>query len=561
MDHSSVIRSLLVGNTYIHTNLEYKRAMLRGYMASIGIVVGIAYCLLDFRSGLMGAFPYYVIVVALSLLTIILNRKQHFQSANFLFLITFNLIIFLFAASDVQRTGMHMFFVCISISAFALFGATKFRYAFFFSGVSLTLFILTYLVNFSISSAMVFNESYISISTFINFLIALVTCVIIVYSLIAMNDHSERELMHTANELRKSRERNDMVIEAVNAGIYEWRTGEKTIFISTTWKKLLGYEAHELRDIDFDFYYSIIHPDDYALVQQVMNTHLKDKKPYSNETRLFTKEGEYRWFLDSGHTKFDEQGQHLITVGSIIDIHERKKTEDKIWRQNELLTKTNKELDQFVYSVSHDLRAPLSSILGLTNIYNLSSTQEEKESIVKMINGRTITLDNFIAEILDYSRNARTEIKTQRVKILEVVSEVLTALSYMNGLDKVKVEIQIDAALEIKTDRQRLKIILNNLIGNAVKYSDPAKESFIHIHSRKQDNQVSITIKDNGIGIQPEHQGKIFDMFYQAHEQANGSGLGLYIVSEAIQRLNGKVSVQSAYTQGSTFIVALPSKP
>ncbi len=533
--------------------------MLRGYMATIAILVGMVYSVMDYRSGMTHGYPYYAMIILLSLLTIALNHQHYFQAANLLFLVTINFVILLFAGTDVHHTGIHLFFVCASISAFALLGFKKFHLAFAFTTVSLLLFILSYVGHFSILPPMPFNEAYLATNFILNFLVALVTSVLIVHSLISINHHSEQELMRTADELRKSRERNDMVIEAVNAGIYEWRTGEKTIFISATWKKLLGYEVHELRDVDFDFYYSIIHPEDYVLVQQTMTKHFADKKPYNNETRLLTKLGEYRWFLDNGHTKFDVQGDQLVTVGSIIDIHERKNAEEKIRRQNELLVKANKELDHFVYSVSHDLRAPLSSILGLTNIYTLSATPEEKESIVKMINGRTVTLDNFIAEILDYSRNARTEVKVQGVNVVGIISEVLAELSYMNGFEAVKVEIHVDIALEIKTDRKRLKIILNNLIGNAIKYSDPAKESVVDILVSQDEKSFNICIQDNGIGIKPEHLTKIFDMFYQAHAHAQGSGLGLYIVSEAAQRLKGSITVQSEYTKGSVFTLTLPT--
>src|SRR5262249_47972615 len=158
-------------------------------------------------------------------------------------------------------------------------------------------------------------------------------------------------------------------------------------------------------------------------VKQGMEEHMQTRKAYRTEVRLKKKNGTYSWFHDSGNTKFDEHGAPMITVGSIFDINERKIAEEKIILQNHLLAKANKELDQFVYSVSHDLRAPLSSILGLANVFALSDDGAEKENIIRLIRERANTLDTFIREILDYSRNARTALKIQQVNIVDLVNE------------------------------------------------------------------------------------------------------------------------------------------
>lgn len=552
------IRNLLVGESHIESRLKYKNALLRGYMAIIAMAVGFAYMLIDYFNDLSMNIPYYIIVILLSVVTILLNRRNQFHAANLLFLITLNLLIFLFASRDHYRTGIYQFYICVSLSAFALLGFRNIRSAFLFSGISLALFLLSFWGNITLLPPILHDEAYIDLNFAINFLVAQVTSVLIVYFLIDINHRSESDLIMTTVELQKSRERNEMVVEAVNAGIYEWQHREKAVLVSPTWKKLLGYEEHELQEINMNFYFSALHPDHHEQVQRTLEEHMKSGKPFSNEVRLRTKQGEYVWFVDNGITRFDDKGQPLITVGSIINVNDRKQAEERILEQNELLVKTNKELDQFVYSVSHDLRAPLSSILGLTNVFTLTEDHAEKESLVRLINERANTLDLFIREILDYSRNTRTELKIKPVKIHHLVDEVLETLAHMNGLDKMKVEIEIPTEMEVLTDRERIKIILGNMVSNAIKYSDPGKMSFMNIRSERNGEHWSLAIRDNGVGIKKEHHERIFEMFYQAHEHSQGSGLGLYIVTEAVQRLNGNIRVESEYGKGSTFTCQFP---
>ncbi len=239
-------------------------------------------------------------------------------------------------------------------------------------------------------------------------------------------------------------------------------------------------------------------------------------------------------------------------------LSQNRDSEQSLIEQNELLGKANKELDHFVYSVSHDLRAPLSSILGLTNIYRLSTDENEKAAIVKMITERANVLDNFIAEVLDYSRNARVELKLEPVNVKDLVDEVITGMLHMHGEQEVAIDTQIEPGLIVSTDRERIKVILNNLVSNAIHYRDTGKKSTIVISSSIMAENWIMVIKDNGIGIKKEHHEKIFDMFYKAHDRAHGTGLGLYIVKETAQRLGADIQVESEHAVGSTFTVRVP---
>lgn len=226
--------------------------------------------------------------------------------------------------------------------------------------------------------------------------------------------------------------------------------------------------------------------------------------------------------------------------------------------QNLELTKTNEELDRFVYSASHDLRSPLSSIKGLVNVFGLDNDGKKEEYLPKIID-RIGTMDKFIKEITDYSRNSRVQVSLEYVLLTPIVEEIISSTQYADNADKIFFHLEIGDDFVIRSDEYRIKIILNNLITNAIKYSDFSKsQPRIEIRASKEENIAIIQVIDNGIGIKTEFLDKIFNMFYRATEKSTGSGLGLYIVSESIRKLKGTIEVASELGKGSTFTLRLP---
>lgn len=226
-------------------------------------------------------------------------------------------------------------------------------------------------------------------------------------------------------------------------------------------------------------------------------------------------------------------------------------------QKNAELQKVNEALDRFVYSVSHDLRSPLSSILGLINLANLTKDPDELAQIMKLIQGRVLAQDNFIREIIDYSRNTRTDTVLEPIALRQLVCEVIDALKFDSLADKIVFKVQVPDDLVISSDRIRLTVILSNLIGNGIKYHDFSKSSpyiMIGYHA----DRCCLYVEDNGTGVMSEHKEKIFNMFYRGSDRVTGSGLGLFITKEAVNKLGGKIELKSEYEQGSTFSVILP---
>lgn len=236
------------------------------------------------------------------------------------------------------------------------------------------------------------------------------------------------------------------------------------------------------------------------------------------------------------------------------------------WRVNDIqihnreLQKVNSELDKFVYSASHDLRAPLASVLGLVNVAKLDPSQENRENYLNLIERSIKKLDGFISDIINFSRNARLEVIYAQVDFEKIVNEIMEDLKYLDEDGRITRKISTIGSGRFFTDTVRLKIILSNLISNSIKYYNPhAKSPFIDIKIKYDSNVAIIKVIDNGLGITEEHLPNIFKMFYRANENAKGSGIGLYIVKETIDKIKGTIAVKSKVGEGTEFEITIPT--
>jgi PAS domain S-box-containing protein len=238
--------------------------------------------------------------------------------------------------------------------------------------------------------------------------------------------------------------------------------------------------------------------------------------------------------------------------GVYVDITERKKVEEE-------LKVRNTELDNFVYKVSHDLRAPLSSILGLVNLSRMPDNDDNPHMYIDLIGQKVEQLDNFINDVLSHSKNLKLDVKVAKVNFNNIIDQTFTNLSHMKGAGEIKKTITIDSD-DFYSDPWRIAEIFRNLISNAIKYrNQKSTESAIEIKITINAQKCVVKFKDNGIGIDRNNLSHIFDMFFRASEQSDGSGLGLYIVKNAVDKMGGEVSVDSVLTVGTTFQISLPN--
>jgi len=232
----------------------------------------------------------------------------------------------------------------------------------------------------------------------------------------------------------------------------------------------------------------------------------------------------------------------------------------KLEAQNAELQQVNRELDQFVYSISHDLRAPLTSVMGLVELSKYETEQDKLLEYHQMMEKSLKKLDHFIHDILDFSRNSRLELEYERIDFHRIVNDIFDGLEFSHGTVNVKRSIEVDLACEVYSDRRRLTVVLNNLISNSVKYADLHKASpYVAVHVSGDQNSFQISVSDNGQGIADKFKGNVFKMFYRASQNAKGSGLGLYIVKETVQMLSGKISLDSIVDLGTTIRIEIPN--
>ena len=236
------------------------------------------------------------------------------------------------------------------------------------------------------------------------------------------------------------------------------------------------------------------------------------------------------------------------------------KAAEALAKQNETLIKINKELDSFVYSISHNLRAPLMSVLGLLDLAQNETNSLAIHQYHEMMKTSVCKLDETLKEILEYSRNARQGLLINEIDFEKIINDNFERMQFMPGYERIQKDIFIEGEGRFYSDQYRLSVILNNLISNAIKYSDPQKEtSFINITIKLAPENVCLIFKDNGIGIEHNYIQKVFNMFFRATEKNEGAGLGLYIVKEAVDKLGGKIELESQVGKGTMFKIELPN--
>ncbi|MBK6267442.1 PAS domain-containing protein [Marivirga sp. S37H4] len=226
------------------------------------------------------------------------------------------------------------------------------------------------------------------------------------------------------------------------------------------------------------------------------------------------------------------------------------------------LQRLNFELDNFVYHASHDIRSPLRSMMGLIEILKTERNPSEVKKIVEMISGSVNRLDKFVVDLLAMSRNNRLTEPTVLINFMVEINNSVTNFHHVFTTKDLEIRVKIHEVVPFYSDLTKIRIILNNLISNSIKYrrTSAGLVSFIHIYVTTSPENVIIKIEDNGEGISPDKLEKIFDMFYRASENSEGSGLGMYIVKNVIKKLDAEIKVESEEKIGTTFIVTIPNR-
>ena len=248
-------------------------------------------------------------------------------------------------------------------------------------------------------------------------------------------------------------------------------------------------------------------------------------------------------------------------VAFIRNIAERKNAEEKLIRQNRELKVINEELDRFVYSTSHDLRAPLTSVLGLIGLARDShSDPDELHLYLDMMEKSIARLDTVIKNILDYSKTNRLKPSFEPIDVMDIYKAIISGVGYILHANNFNLVTEIDSTVLFESDRAGITTIMSNLITNAVKYRRKDVVPYVKVGFFVEAGYGILTVEDNGEGIPESKFDRIFEMFYRNSSTADGSGLGLYIVRQNIIRLSGTIDIESEVGRGTKFTVRIPNQ-
>ncbi|MBK6266626.1 hypothetical protein JKA74_16390 [Marivirga sp. S37H4] len=253
--------------------------------------------------------------------------------------------------------------------------------------------------------------------------------------------------------------------------------------------------------------------------------------------------------------------QNMIDSYQVLTkIEDNEKDAEKEIELASIIEKKNTEMDSFFYRVSHDLKGPIASLLGLSDLAKRDITDKKALQYFRMYENQIKRLNMIVMELINITELNYREIKRTVINFYEIIDNCITAYTYLPNFDKIHFKIEVQSNLSFSSEWYIVNTILQNLIENSVKYIDKEKKKCtIHISVDSKKKDIVIKVIDNGQGIAQEHQQKIFDMFYRANNSAEGTGLGLFILKRAVERLKGDIKLDSTLGEGTTFTIILPS--
>ena len=351
------------------------------------------------------------------------------------------------------------------------------------------------------------------------------------------------------------------ILDSTLAGYWDWYIQDNYEYLSPTFKSMFGYEDHELPNSP-ETWQKIIHPEDLKKVLKIFDKHVatKGEFPYDNEVRYFHKNGAIVWVYCRGKViEWDNEGKPVRMVGCHVDITKLKQAEEakKYMRQLEV---TNKELEQFSYVASHDLQEPLRTVSGFTELLSKKygdSLDKEGKLYIDYISQASVRMSELVKALLDYSRIGRAK-KLKQVDCNQLIEAIKSDLSVR--LAETNAKIEACKLPLVKGYETELRLLFQNLISNAIKFSRPDIDPIIKVSAEKEANYWKFSVLDNGIGIEPEHQQRIFRIFQRLHNKNKyeGTGIGLAHCYKIIDLHDGKIWVESEPNVGSNFQFTIP---
>jgi PAS domain S-box-containing protein len=387
--------------------------------------------------------------------------------------------------------------------------------------------------------------------------------------------HDITDRAEAQQALRISQERLKLALDSTEDGLWDWNIATGNCYFSPRWLEMLGYQTGDLTE-HISAWEPLVHPDDEPTVTRELQSHLQGQTPiFEIEHRLRTKSGEWCWILGRGKVvERDQNGQPLRMVGTNIDITERKQYEKELKKAKAMAETANLAKSQFLANMSHEIRTPMNGILGMASLLVEMDLTNEQQDFVETIHASADNLLTILNDILDFSKLEAGEMQLEMLEfnVISCVDDVVKLLSTQaNGKGlTLGSEIAPNVPEALLGDPGRLRQILLNLIGNAIKFTKSGEVKIAlelvddHLVAPGLRNQATIrfTITDTGIGIPQADIQKLFRSFSQVDasttRQYGGTGLGLAICKQLVELMQGEIGVESEVGVGSTFWFIIP---
>ena len=357
---------------------------------------------------------------------------------------------------------------------------------------------------------------------------------------------------------RISSERFELAATGASVGIWDWvDTNDQYVYWSSRFYQLIGYLPEELES-GVENFSKIMHPDDRDMLFDAINQHLEHDAPYDVEYRIEVKGKGYRWFRGTGRCARDTQGKAIRMVGSIEDIHDKKMQQIHNQQLVDSLIQTNKELEQFAYVASHDLKAPLRAVVQLAGWIEEDLQDPDPKTLehFTLLKSRVTRMEKLLGDLLAYSRIGKSDESLSRFRPREVIESVFELFEDQH----CELLFAGDDA-EIESYKQPFEMVIRNLINNAIKHNDKEIAEVNIVLSDVGEN-LRFLVTDNGPGIEPQYHDRIFELFktLKPRDEVEGSGMGLALVKKAIEEAGGSITLTSEPGMGCEFVFILPKR-
>ena len=357
------------------------------------------------------------------------------------------------------------------------------------------------------------------------------------------------ERLYQQNALHQSEQKYRTLVEKMNEGLLMTDNEETILFVNSSACSILRRDKTEL--IGRRSYEALGGEDSSKIIKE--KSALR-RQGISDQYELYLqhKNGDDLWLLVAGSPYVDSNGDTIGTIAILTDITTRKIAEIKLQEKND-------ELDAFVYRASHDLKGPLTSIIGVSNIARDEVSDPGALRYFEMISKSTERLDLTLSELIEATRVNNATVKLEPLNINDLLEDIIGSLKHLPKSRNIDFQTEVKLNNGFVSDRKLLSSILQNLIVNSINYHKVDKQQpFVKVSVEENAEKVQFKVEDNGQGIPERLQKKVFEMFYRGNTQSKGSGLGLYIVKNSISRLEGSCELSSELGEGTTISFSLP---